>query len=399
MEHRYAHLRLPGSARLRLAEICRRSHQPRGRPQSRPHPRWHQRPGLLRGEQWLVSQFSRGEYSGANNLQDDLAVIDTHAPRSPDLPGNAIATAALFSGTQVTGIIESRTDADLFRIDTGAGPISFTAAPASPDANLDIILSLYDSQGVLITSANSTGLNAGFATNVLTGTYYVAVEGGGTSTDNGLTRYTDYASIGQYVLTGNYPSSLGASPVASFTPASRTLTAPGSVAFDSSASYDPEDGPLTYNWDFGDGTFSSAANPTKTYNTAGTYTVSLIVYDETGLSGSTTGTIFAKTPAQTIYVSNTTLTVTSSRKGRQGKAVVTVRDATGAVKSGVTVTGRWSGPVTGTSNVVSTSNGTATFTSAYTKATTAFGFTVTGISLSGAWYDTSRNGVTSVTAQ
>lgn len=35
-------------------------------------------------------------------------------------------------------------------------------------------------------------------------------------------------------------------------------------------------------WDFGDGTYSPFQNPTKTYNTAGTYTITLTVQDEAG---------------------------------------------------------------------------------------------------------------------
>ena len=42
------------------------------------------------------------------------------------------------------------------------------------------------------------------------------------------------------------------------------------------------DTPITYNWDFGDGNTGSGANPTHTYETAGTYTVTLEVSNETG---------------------------------------------------------------------------------------------------------------------
>ena len=42
---------------------------------------------------------------------------------------------------------------------------------------------------------------------------------------------------------------------------------------------DPEGGALTYAWDFGDGTTSTAANPTHTYTTNGTYTATLTVRD------------------------------------------------------------------------------------------------------------------------
>lgn len=41
---------------------------------------------------------------------------------------------------------------------------------------------------------------------------------------------------------------------------------------------------LSYDWDFGDGTNSTATNPAKTYNAPGTYTVCLIVSNPTGCS-------------------------------------------------------------------------------------------------------------------
>jgi PKD repeat protein len=60
---------------------------------------------------------------------------------------------------------------------------------------------------------------------------------------------------------------------------------PLTIAFSSAGSSDPEGGALTYLWTFGDGTTSTAANPSKTYTTNGTYTPTLKVTDPTGLSG------------------------------------------------------------------------------------------------------------------
>lgn len=52
------------------------------------------------------------------------------------------------------------------------------------------------------------------------------------------------------------------------------------VNFSSQGSADPDPGTtLTYHWDFGDGTTSTQANPTKTYSENGTYTVTLTVSD------------------------------------------------------------------------------------------------------------------------
>lgn len=66
------------------------------------------------------------------------------------------------------------------------------------------------------------------------------------------------------------------------------------IQFNGSNSYDLE-GPVdTFQWNFGDNTFGSGPAPSHTYNTAGTYTVTLTVTDSTGLTttGSTTATIY-----------------------------------------------------------------------------------------------------------
>jgi glucose/arabinose dehydrogenase/PKD repeat protein len=60
---------------------------------------------------------------------------------------------------------------------------------------------------------------------------------------------------------------------------------PLTVNFSSAGSSDPEGGALTYSWNFGDGTTSTAANPTKTYTTNGTYSPTLTVRDAQGLTG------------------------------------------------------------------------------------------------------------------
>ena len=65
--------------------------------------------------------------------------------------------------------------------------------------------------------------------------------------------------------------------------------APLTVEFDGRGSTDPESQPLTYSWDFGDGSApSSSPNPTYTYDTPGNYTARLTVTDPAGNSGEAT---------------------------------------------------------------------------------------------------------------
>jgi gliding motility-associated-like protein len=69
-----------------------------------------------------------------------------------------------------------------------------------------------------------------------------------------------------------------------FTPVTSTICAGGSVTFTQTSFGDQ----LTYAWDFGNGNLANTAGPhTQTYNTAGTYTVSLTV---TGFCGTSTQT-------------------------------------------------------------------------------------------------------------
>jgi PKD repeat protein len=55
------------------------------------------------------------------------------------------------------------------------------------------------------------------------------------------------------------------------------------LTLDGSGSNDPDGGDIAqYNWDFGDDTTGTGVEPTHTYTTAGTYTVTLVVVDEEG---------------------------------------------------------------------------------------------------------------------
>ncbi len=56
-------------------------------------------------------------------------------------------------------------------------------------------------------------------------------------------------------------------------------TEDAAVTFNGSGSYDPDDDPLTYAWDFGDGATGTGMNPTHAYTAGGTYTVTLVVND------------------------------------------------------------------------------------------------------------------------
>ncbi|WP_188195619.1 RICIN domain-containing protein [Nonomuraea sp. SYSU D8015] len=76
--------------------------------------------------------------------------------------------------------------------------------------------------------------------------------------------------------------------------------APLTVNFSSAGSSDPEGGALTYSWNFGDGTTSTAASPSKTYTTNGTYTATLTVRDPQGLTGTASVIVTVGNTAPTV---------------------------------------------------------------------------------------------------
>ena len=168
-----------------------------------------------------IVQWSKGEYSGANNTQDDLAIIPANgAALLADDAGNTTATAVdLGNGPAATfaGIITTDADVDMLKINAGAGPATFAVDPAPNSPNLDAQLKLLDSAGTVIATSNpasamsnadlATGLNASLsATLPSAGAYYLAVDGVGALAP-ASTGYSGYGSIGRYTLTASFTAS------------------------------------------------------------------------------------------------------------------------------------------------------------------------------------------------
>ncbi|MET7617812.1 PQQ-dependent sugar dehydrogenase [Streptomyces sp. NPDC005408] len=90
------------------------------------------------------------------------------------------------------------------------------------------------------------------------------------------------------------------SPVAKAAADKTSGPTPLTVAFSSQGSSDPEGKPLTYAWDFGDGTTSTAADPSHTYTSTGTFRPTLTVRDSEGLTGTASLVVTAGNTAPTV---------------------------------------------------------------------------------------------------
>lgn len=210
----------------------------------------------------VIGQFSKGEYSGATNTQDDLAVIAaTGAPfRLDDYPSSVETAQALSPQpeTIIDGVIGTASDKDFFALTTSCvGDLNATATGIGEGQSVDLKVQILDASGTVLDSddpaasqdtnpwpATPLGMDAAASVaSVAPATYLISVDGVGYGTAS--TGYTDYASIGGYRLTVTACASAAAAPdrptALSATPSSRSTSA--------TISWSPPvstgDGPLT----------------------------------------------------------------------------------------------------------------------------------------------------------
>ena len=158
-----------------------------------------------------ISQWSKGEYSGANNKEDDFAVVGQNglALRADDHGNGTSDATALTLGATTSGIYASDSDVDTFRIDLAAGTFTFAANAAAAGGDLDIKLQLLNSAGTVIATADPasgqsnsgtpTGLSASISRQVTAGRYYLRVDNTGYG-DPLSTGYSTYGSRGAYTV-------------------------------------------------------------------------------------------------------------------------------------------------------------------------------------------------------
>lgn len=337
-------------------------------------------------------QFSRGEYAGANNKEDDFAVMQSYGlPLRADDYGNSIYTATAFPGTgsSVDGVIEQASDVDVFSIAAGAGTLTASVSPASRSPDADLELTLMDGSGSILATGNPLNQLDASVTFTLpaTGTYYLAVRGTGQD-DPASTGYSSYGSVGNFRLTADYTGASGSAPQAVLTASANSGIAPAAITLDGSQSTDSDGTVKFYYWDFGDGTTDttgSLTSATKTYSIPGVYNVRLTVVDDQGFSSSAVQTINVVSAAsvKSVTVRSINVTIKVNRKGiATAKGAVVVVNQLGKVVTGAVVNASWSGVVS-TVSALRTRKGKVTFNSPTSMDSGCFALSVTSINLAG----------------
>lgn len=358
-----------------------------------------------------VVQWSKGEYPGANNTQDDFAVMLANGlPLKPDDHGNSAATAtSLPSFVQngvatffASGLVHNSADVDVFSFYSAAGTISLGITGGARDTNLDIQVELRDAAGTLIATSNpldalTATINASVGTG---GQFFLTVYGVGKGDLS--TGYSDYGSVGEYRINGSAPAVTGV-PIAYATAAPTNGNAPLTVNFSGAQSSDIGGTILSYSWAFGDGTSGNGASGnggsvTHTYQSAGSYNVVLTVTDNDNLQSTHNVTINVSpvVVSAVARVSAISLKLRTFKNGTaEATASVTVTSTSGAAVPNASVTGSWSGVITGSGSALTGASGTATFKSPRTSSAGSFVFTVTNVSATGYSYDPTKNQETS----
>lgn len=318
-----------------------------------------------------ITQFSKGEYANANNLQDDFSVMATRAPLVADDHGNTLATATVLSAPDIAtgGTIERGTDVDVFRFDSGAGPLSLDVLSPSPDSNLSAKVELLTAGGSALASATMPEISATFDLSVPAGTYYLRISGVGFG-DPLSTGYSTYGSVGNYVILGTFTPVGGLqAPKAALTVSTITGASPLIVSFSGVTSTDADGTIVSYVWNFGNGTTATGPTASCTYASVGSYLATLTVTDNDGLSSSANVTIQVdRSPAGDVDVASYNLGKSTTPAGTAAVAVVQLATRLGLPAAGATVTIQWSGGlVSGTTTGKTDASGKVSLASGRTK--------------------------------
>jgi hypothetical protein len=183
-----------------------------------------------------VTQWSKGDYPGAVNRQDDIGILvgalglqrddhddsrfDSGTPLVTDQQGRITAINPGMDPNhhkaENKGLIEDQDDIDVFFFKAGKGTVDITVTPAwqaylqdsNRGANLDVHIALFDANGKKIAESDPRDeTSSHLKKQVAPGSYKLEIRGVGNTASN----YPGYGSIGQYYIAGSVPPAGGKS--------------------------------------------------------------------------------------------------------------------------------------------------------------------------------------------
>jgi len=271
----------------------------------------------IMGNYWFASswgqalyQWSKGEYSGASNREDDFAIMQSYLPFKADDNTSSKALIVDASGNvnaeNNAGQIARNTDSDSFTFTIGdsGGTANFVIDRVEHigGAMLDVQASIKNSSGTTIAQSNKeVNRSASFAQNLTAGNYTLDISGGAEGTPNH--GFSKYSSMGYYTVSGSITGGAtddNLAPVAIFTIACDQ----SSCDFDASDSYDLDGSITVYQWDLGDGNSLSGNKVSHNYAANGNYTVRLTVADDKNKTNSTEQVVTIDVPVEDIILTN-----------------------------------------------------------------------------------------------
>ena len=148
-----------------------------------------------------VAQWSKGEYWGATNTQDDIAVILSNQNVTGAVTERKAPTLTFVDGIRAVGVICKETDVATYRTSVSrSGSLKLKGSVPAYGA-LNLKLELVDAKGVVMVVADSlNSLDALATVRVTPGMYTVRVQGVGEG-DPQTVGYSKYGSIGTFTLT------------------------------------------------------------------------------------------------------------------------------------------------------------------------------------------------------
>jgi serralysin len=256
---------------------------------------------------------------GANG---SITIKDYYLGKAPAISYSGVAPSFSINNVTVT------------ETDTGTLTANFTVTLSSASSDT-LTVDFTTSDGSATTSDGDYVGNGGtltFAPNVTSQPVNITVNGDNNIEPNEIF-YVNLINPANSTNPGNVPGISDAQgvgtiltddvnqpPVANASATPTSGTAPLAVNFSSVGSTDSDGSIASYSWNFGNGATSSAANPTYTYNQAGTYTATLTVTDNLGATGTDTVVVTvtaapiaigAMSPQGSSHARNTSVTITA----------------------------------------------------------------------------------------